>query len=180
MPRQRGIGMRKPKKKAVAQPSEAVEIPSDPPAASETEAPPSPDPKQAIRQRPPQSPGMKAVKAAAYAAQKAARVASKAQIMFLKDKLQLYQFSVTKIESILRIGREWKKQGRPAHSSHLHRWNKAELELEKKRVRCLQSQVVACELRLDAKDAAIAERDARLHRLNRLLRRKNGRVSRQL
>ena len=46
MPRQRGIGMRKPKKKAVAQPGETMEIPSDPPAASETEAPPSPDPKQ--------------------------------------------------------------------------------------------------------------------------------------
>lgn len=180
MPRQRGIGMRKPKKKAVAQPSETVEIPPAPPAASETEAPPSPDPKQVIRQRPPQSPGMKAVKAAAYAARKAARIASKAQLMFLKDKLEFYQFSATKIDTILRITRDWKKQGRPAHSSHLHRWHKAELQLEKKRVWCLQSQVVACELEKDAKDAAIAERDARLDRLNRLLRRKNGRVPRQL
>ena len=95
-------------------------------------------------------------------------------MMFLKDKLQLYQFSATKIDSILRIGREWKKQGqgRPAHSSHLHRWNKAEIEIEKKRVWCLQSQVVACELRLDAKDAEIAEKNAHLQRLNRLLQRK--------
>ena len=79
-----------------------------------------------------------------------------------------------------RIGRDWKKQGRPAHSTHLDRMNKAELDMEKRHVRSLQSQVVACECALDAKDAEIAERDARLHRLQRLLRRKNGRVLRQL
>ena len=46
------------------------------------------------------------------------------------------------------------------------RRNKAEIEIEKKRVWCLQSQVVACECALDAKDAQIVERDARLHRLS--------------
>ena len=42
MPRQHGIGMRKPKKKAVEQLNKAEEIPLPPPAAPEPEPPPSP------------------------------------------------------------------------------------------------------------------------------------------
>ena len=64
MPRYKGIGMPKSKKKAVAQPSEAQEESSAPPAPSEPPAPPSPDSKQVDRKRPAQSPGMSAVKQA--------------------------------------------------------------------------------------------------------------------
>ena len=87
MPRQRGIGMRKPKKKKVEPLDNAEEIPLPPPAAPENDPPPSPDPKLTIRARPQQSPGMKAVKAATYAARKADRVAKKAYLQFLREKL---------------------------------------------------------------------------------------------
>ena len=121
MPRQRGIGMRKPKKKKVEPLDNAEEIPLPPPAAPENDPPPSPDPKLTIRARPQQSP-----------------------------------------------------------SYHLEKINKVLLDIEAKRVHLLQTQIVASELAVDAKDAAIAERDARLHRLSRLLRRKNGKVPRTL
>ena len=40
--------------------------------------------------------------------------------------------------------------------------------------------VVASELAVDARNAALTEKDARLDRLRRLLRRKHGKVPRQL
>ena len=49
MPRYKGIGMPKAKKKAVVQLSEAQDESSDPPGPSEPPAPPSPDSKQVDR-----------------------------------------------------------------------------------------------------------------------------------
>ena len=79
-----------------------------------------------------------------------------------------------------RIGKAWKKKGRPAHSYHLEKINNVLLDIEAKRVHLLQTQVVASELTVDARVAELAERDARLARMRRLLQRKNGRVPRQL
>ena len=180
MPRQRGIGMRKPKKKKVEPLDNAEEIPLPPPAAPENDPPPSPDPKLTIRARPQQSPGMKAVKAATYAARKADRVAKKAYLQFLREKLAFVQCYVDLTNRGERLGKDWKKKGRPKLSYHLEKINKVLLDIEAKRVHLLQTQIVASELAVDAKDAAIAERDARLHRLSRLLRRKNGKVPRTL
>ena len=46
-------------------------------------------------------------------------------------------------------------------SYHLEKINNILLDIERKRVRLLQSQIVASELAVDAKDVAIAERDTR-------------------
>ena len=180
MPRQRGIGMRKPKKKAVEPLGNAEETPLPPPAAPEPEPPPSPDPKLTIRARPQQSPGMKAVKAATYAARKADRVARAARLQFLRESLAFVQCHVDLTNRGDRLGKDWKKKGSPKRSYHLEKLNNILLGIEAKRVHLLQTQVVASELAVDAKDAAIAERDARLHRLSRLLRRKHGKVPRTL
>lgn len=180
MPRQRGIGMRKPKKKAVEQLNKAEEIPLPPPAAPEPEPPPSPDPKLTSRARPPQSPGMKAVKAATHAARKADRVAKAAHLKFLREKLAFYQCLNVLTNRGERLGKDWKKKGRPKLSYHLEKINNILLDIEAKRVHLLESQVVASELKVDALEVAIAERDARLHRMSRLLRRKNAKVPRAL
>ena len=91
MPRYKGIGMPKSKKKAVAQPSEAQEESSAPPAPSEPPAPPSSDSKQVGRKRAAQSPGMRAVKQAACAAKKAARAARIAYLKYLRAKYKELQ-----------------------------------------------------------------------------------------
>ena len=88
MPRYRGIGMPKSKKKAVVQLSEAQEESRAHPAPSEPPAPPSPDSMQVGRKRPAQSPGMSAVKQAAYAAKKATRAARIAHLHFLRAKVK--------------------------------------------------------------------------------------------
>ena len=49
------------------------------------------------------------------------------------------------------------------------------MEYEQKHISSLESQVIALALKSDAKDAEIAERDARLRRLTRLLRVAKGR-----
>ena len=85
MPRYKGIGMPKAKKKAVAELSEAQEESPAPPAPSEPPAPPSPDSKQVGLKRPAQSPGMSAVKQAAYAAKKAMRAAKRAYLNILRE-----------------------------------------------------------------------------------------------
>ena len=94
MPRYKGIGMPKAKKKAVAELSEAQEESPAPPAPSEPPAPPSPDSKQVGLKRPhAQSPGMTAVKQAAYAAKKAIRAAKKAYLDYVRvETKQLKKF----------------------------------------------------------------------------------------
>ena len=123
MPRQHGIGMRKPKKKAVEQLNKAEEIPLPPPAAPEPEPPPSPDPNHTSRARPPQSPGMKAVKAATHAAEKADRVAHTAYLQFLREKLAFVQCLGVLTNRGERLGKDWKKKGRPKLSYHLEKIN---------------------------------------------------------
>ena len=180
MPRYRGVGMPRKRKTVKEPPSEAVDIPPERPDASEPAAPPSPDPKLTIRARPPQSPGMKAVKAAAFQARKADRIAKKAYVTFLQEKLTFTQCYIALTNRGERLGKDWKKKGRPRLSYHLEKINNICLDIEAKRVRLLQTQLVASELAVDARVAEIAERDARLARMRRLLQRKNGRVPRQL
>ena len=79
-----------------------------------------------------------------------------------------------------RLGKDWKKKGRPAQSYHLEKINNILLDIGAKRVHLLQTQVVASELAVDARVAELAQRDARLARMRRLLQRKKGRVPRQL
>ena len=94
MPRYRGVGMPRKRKTVKEPPSEAVDIPPERPDASEPAAPSvpsSPDPKLTLRARPPESPGMKAVKAAAYQARRADRIAKKAYLMFLRESIAFTQ-----------------------------------------------------------------------------------------
>ena len=118
---------------------------------------------------------MKAVKAAAYEARKANRVAAKAHMIYLKSRLKYLEKKKAMTARMQGIGRDWKKKGRPAHSTHLHRMWKADFEHELMRISSLEIQVVALALKSDAKDAETAERDARLRRLTRLLRVAKGR-----
>ena len=118
---------------------------------------------------------MKAVKSAAYEARKANRVAAKAHIIYLKSRLKYLEKKKAMTARMQGIGRDWKKKGRPAASTHLHRLWKAEMEYEQKHISSLESQLIALDLKIDAKDAEIAERDARLRRLTRLLRVAKGR-----
>ena len=180
MPRHRKVGMPRPKKKAVEQPSEAVEMSPAPPDASEPAAPPSPEPTPQKPAWPKPSPGAKAVKEAAYAARKADRVAQTAYKSFLREKLAFIHWHVEVTNKMERLGKDWKKRGRPGRSYHLQKLNNNFLAIEAKRVRLLQTQLVASELAVDAKDAAIAERDARLHRLRRLNQRKFSKARRKL
>ena len=176
MPRHKGLSMRRPKKTKIEQSNEAFEEPPDPPAAPEPADPPTPERTQVKRVRPPQSPGMKAVKAAAYEAVKAYRVAAKAEKMFRKKRAEFLEHREQMFARIEGIGRDWKKKGRPAHSTHLDRVWKAEVSYRLKHISSLQSQVVFMALEIDAKDAEIAEKDARLCRLARLLRVAKGRA----
>ena len=84
MPRYKGLSMPRPKKKKIEQSNPPVENPPAPPPAPEPADPPTPEQKVVKRGRPPQSPGMKVVKAAAYVARKAKRVAQQAHLLFLK------------------------------------------------------------------------------------------------
>ena len=111
--------MPKPKKKKVSTSETSTSTQIDEPEPPLDFNPPSPPPKPPQRLRAPASPGMQTVKSAAYTARKASRIATKARIEFLKDKLTLTQFNHTIIDRLARIGRDWKKQGRPAHSTHL-------------------------------------------------------------
>lgn len=180
MPRYRGVGMPRAKKKAIEQPSEAFEIPQAPPDAPDPPDPPSPDPKQTIRTRPAESPGMKTVKAAAFQARRAERVARRAEIQFLRERLAFTQRHIALTNRADRIGKEWKKKGSPGRSSHLRRVSDILSDIDSKRIHLLQTQVVASELKTDAKDALLAEKDARLARMRRLLQRRKGKVPREL
>ena len=170
MPRYKGIGMPKSKKKAVAQPSEAQEESSAPPAPSEPPAPPSPDSKQVGRKRPAQSPGMRAVKQAAYAAKKAARAARIGYLKYLRasnKELDRFPLVVARQRGIMR---SWQKTGNKKAFSHLERWHKAEMEMANNKIPTLDAQVHFLLLVVLARDAALLHRDARIARLSRLLR----------
>ena len=170
MPRYRGTSMPKPKKRKIEQPSESVEEPPAPPAAAEPDPPSTPERQQVKRARSPQSPGMKAVKSAAYEARKANVAFKQAVMMALKAK-RAYEKKKGEIAARMDgIGRDWKKKGHPGISSHLERMWKAELELEKEHVACLGASVIMLDLMIDAKDAEIAAQEARVCRLKRLLR----------
>ena len=170
MPRYKGIGMPKSKKKAVAQPSEAHEESSAPPAPSEPPAPPSPDSKQVGRKRPAQSPGMRAVKQAAYAAKKAARAARIGYLKYLRasnKELERFPLVVARQRGIMR---SWQKTGNKKAFSHLERWHKAEMEIEKNKIPTLVALMDFYVLAVEARHAAVLHRDARIDRLSRLLR----------
>ena len=170
MPRYKGIGMPKSKKKAAVQLSEAQEESPAPPTPSEPPAPPSPDSKQVGRKRPAQSPGMGAVKQAAYAAKKAARAASKAYLGYLRAKLKelkLFPMLVARQHGIMR---SWHKTGNKQAFSHLQRYEKAELKKATSVIPTLEAHVHALTLAVEARDAIIGARDARIARLSRLLR----------
>ena len=117
---------------------------------------------------------MKKVKEAAYHARKAKRVAGGAHILFLKAKLAEHHHYVSLVARMDGIMRSWKKAGNKKAFSHLERWHRAELEVEKKRFSTLQAQVLALSLAGDAKDAEIAAQEARIARLSRLLRVRSG------
>ena len=117
MPRYRGVGMPRKRKTVKEPPSEAVDIPPERPDASEPAAPPSPDPKLTIRARPPQSPGMKAVKAAAFQARKADRIAKKAYVTFLQEKLTFTQCYIALTNRGERLGKD-RGRRRAVQGSH--------------------------------------------------------------
>ena len=170
MPRYKGIGMPKSKKKAVAQPSEAHEESSAPPAPSEPPAPPSPDSKQVDRKRPAQSPGMSAVKQAAYAAKKAMRAAKRAYLNYVRvetKQLKKFPLIVARQHGIMR---SWQKTGNKKAFSHLERWHKAEMEKATNKIPTHDALVNCLLLAVEARDAALLHRDARIARLSRLLR----------
>ena len=73
------------------------------------------------------------------------------------------------------IMRSWKKAGNRKAFSHLERWHRAELEVEKKRISTLRHQMVALSCSADAKDAKITAQAARIVRLMRKLRVRSGR-----
>ena len=170
MPRNRGVGMPKANKKKVEQSSEAFEEPPALPAASEPAAPSTPDKKQEKRGRPPASPGMKAVQQAAYAAKKAKRVADKAELMSLDAQIKQKEGFAQLVARLDGQARSLKKAKGWDKAFVLQRMDKAELLIEQQRVKSLQAQLLACALRVDAKDAEIAEKDACACRLKRLLR----------
>ena len=172
MPRYKGIGMPKAKKKAVVELGEAQEESPGPPAPSEPPAPPSPDSKQVGRKRPAQSPGMGAIKQAAYAAKKASRAACFASIKYWRAKIKVlkkYPLILARQHGIMRS--TWQKTGNKKAFSHLQRWEKAELEKATSVIPTLEALVHALALAVEAKDAAkLLHRDARITRLSRLLR----------
>ena len=170
MGRYRGIGMPKAKKTKFKQTSESIDEPPALQPATEPPNPPSPDAKQVKHVRPPQSPGMKVIKAAAYDARKAKRLANKANAAFVKAfyaRVEHYRLISARMQGILS---SWKKTGNKNDFSHLERWHKAEMELEKKHISTLEAEVLAGTCACDAKDAELAEKHARIARLARLLR----------
>ena len=174
MPRYRGVGMPKAKKRKIEQSHECVEEPTAPPPAPDPDPPSTPEHTQVNRGRRQQSPGMKAVKAAEYVARKAKRVAGRAHNLFLKAQIAEHHHYVQIMARMDGIMRSWKKTGNKKAFSHLERWHRAELELKTKHVSTLEDQVVALSLAGDAKDAEIDAQKARIARLSRLLRvRKN-------
>ena len=170
MPRYKGIGMPKAKKKAAVELSESQDEPPAPPAPSEPPAPPSPDSKQVDRKRPAQSPGMSAVKQAGYAAKKASRAATIAYIKYMRAKTkELKQFPLV-VARQRGIMRSWQKTGNKKAFSHLERWHKAEMEIEKNKIPTLDALMDFYVLAVEARHAAVLHRDARIDRLSRLLR----------
>ena len=170
MPRYKGIGMPKSKKKAVAQPSEAQEVSSAPPAPSEPPAPPSPDSKQVGRKRAAQSPGMRAVKQAACAAKKAARAARIGYLKYLRAKNKEQERFPLVVARMRGIMRSWQKAGNKKAFSHVERWHKAEMEIANNKLPTHDALVHFLLLAVEDKEAALLHRDARIARLSRLLR----------
>ena len=106
---------------------------------------------------------------------KAERVARRAHLMFLKAQLAEHQHYVQMVARKEGIMRSWKKAGNRKAFSHLERWHRAELEVEKKRISTLRHQMVALSCSADAKDVKIAAQAARIVRLMRKLRVRSGR-----
>lgn len=174
MPRHKGIGMRKAKKKPREEPSEAVGEPSDPEPAPEPAHPPSPERSQvlvATRVRPPRSPGMKELRKAELLSHKTARVAHKMIMTQKKRQLKFYEEEKAIFARIDGIERAWKRAGRPGTGTWLQRVWKAELEIEKKRVLMLQEMVVAKDSEMEKMAAiglyykALADRQKRKRRV---------------
>ena len=154
MPRYKGIGMPKAKKKAAVELSEAQEESPAPPAPSEPPALPSPNSKQGGRKQPAQSPGMSAVKQAGYAAKKASRAATIAYIKYMRAKTkELKQFPLV-VARQRGIMRSWQKTGNKKAFSHLERWHKAEMEKANNKIPTLDAQVHFLLLVVLARDAA--------------------------
>ena len=103
--------MPKAKKKKVEQANETVVEHPAPPAAPEPAVPSSPERQQVKRERPAQSPGMKQVKAVAYDARKAKKVADKARAAWLKAKAAQVQHCKRVAARMDGILRSWKKAG---------------------------------------------------------------------
>ena len=112
---------------------------------------------------------MKEVQQAAFAAKKAKRVADMAHLTSLKAKLKQKEGLAGLVARMEGQSRRLKKAKGYDKAFVLMAMDKAELEVERQRVESLEAQVVAFALRVDAKDAEIAEKDARLGRLWRLL-----------
>ena len=170
MPRYRGVGMPKAKKKTVEQPSEAVEEPPAPPPATDPPNPPSPEAKQVKRVRPPQSPGMKEVKAAAYDARKAAFASKKASKMYFKKSALAKAKKNGIYARIWAIGREHKKAKKNDNIRFIYRVNEAELQLKDVDISVLEEQAVALVCLCDALEAENDAKEARIARLSRKLR----------
>ena len=122
------------------------------------------------RVRPPQSPGMKSVKAAAYDARKAAAIANKAWKMFEKKRELSEAKSKGIWARIWAIGREWKKAAKNDNIRFIERVNKAELQLKDVEISMLHERVVALGLSVDVLVAENDAKEARIARLSRLLR----------
>ena len=102
-------------------------------------------------------------------------MAQVAHLLFLKASMHEKRNYVSLVARMDGIMRSWKKTGNKKAFSHLERWHRAELEVEKKSLSTLQVQVTALALACDAKDAEIAAQEARIARLSRRLRLRSGR-----
>ena len=173
MPRQRGVGMRKPKKKRIEQSSTAPEDPSAPPDTSELPAPPSPPRKPSKPQRPPSSPGLKAAKAASYASQKAAQVARRARTIAHRSCANYEAYTGRFWRKIKGIERDFEAAAKEPWWKQLN-WEKkvlqAELLKNQKYSDTLLHVVVAYGASVEAKNAKIAALEARLARVKRYAR----------
>jgi len=166
MPRQRGIGMRKPKKKRSEQSGTAPEDPSATPDTSELPAPPSP-PRKPSKPQPPSSPGLKAAKAAAYDSQKAAQVARRARTIAHRSCADYKAYTGRYWRKIKGIQRDFEAAAKdPPHTQHkwLQRVLQAELLWNQKYSGTLLHVVVAYGASVEAKNAKIAALEARLAR----------------
>ena len=176
MGRYKGIGMPKAKKKKIEQPSETFDEPPAPPPATDPPNPPSPDAKQVRRARPPQTPGRKEVKAAAYDARKANAVAKKACRIFENKRAQAEARKKGIWARISAIEREWKKAPKWDNIRFIERVNKAELQLKDVDISVLQESVVLLSCSTDALRAENVAKEARIARLSRKLRMRFGKI----